>query len=75
VSMTPTINGKNVESRCFFIFFEILLGWCLHSYNYFYLFSLIFTLWCRQADIVATVSLSVSLLPAINIASVVVTGV
>jgi hypothetical protein len=40
VSMTPAINEKNVESRCFFIFFEILLDWCLHSYNYFYLFSL-----------------------------------
>ncbi len=62
--LTPAINEKNFKPGCFFRFY------CLHPYNYVYL---MFTLRCRQADIVATVLSPVSLLPAMNIASVVVT--
>ncbi len=69
--MTPAKNEKNFGKDVFLIqyFVEILLGCCLHSYIIFYL---MFTLRCRHADIVATVSSPVSLLP--TIASVVFTG-
>ncbi len=73
MSMTPAKNEKNFKPGCFFRYFvEILLGCCLHSYNYFLHF--MFTLRCRQADIVATVSSPVSLLPAINYRQCSVTG-
>ncbi len=61
---------KILSQDVFSNFIEMLLGFCLHPYDYVYL---MFTWRCRQADIVATVLSPVSLLPAMNIASVVVT--
>jgi hypothetical protein len=54
MSMTPAINEKFLRQEVFSYFVEIKI------------FYLMFTLRCRQVDFVASISLPVPLLPAIN---------
>jgi hypothetical protein len=66
VSTTPAINEKIFETESFLVFSGDAAG-LLFTLMISYL---MFPVRCRQADIVATVSLPVSLLPAKNLLSV-----
>jgi hypothetical protein len=60
------VNGtgnKWEDRKLFSCFVEMLLGCYLHWYN---IFSIMFTMRCRQADFVASVSSPLSLTPTIN---------
>jgi len=62
VPTKPAINEKNFRQEVFFPFF----GDTISVYTHMLTFYLLFTLRCRQADFVASISLPVSLTLAIN---------